>query len=179
MENEELIGVLIETNDRLVAALEMYDQLHGIASVKAYEEANSVTSNLASMSIESPTTEAATNKGKSRSASSDVFHDLEDLNFGPLGTTNNLPPPMRPSAALSDDGDEEDAVDHRVTLSDYSDYDSSDEETHRKGAESSKPKRNYVTVSDDEDDASVPSVPTTSAKKHVEDDPFADPFADK
>ena len=174
MENEELIGTLIETNDRLVAAMEMYDQLHGIESVKAYEQANSVTSNLASMTLESPTTgtEADTGKGKSRSASSDVFHDLEDLNFGPAGTSR-LPPPMRPSA-LSDDGDDEEAVDHRVTLSDYSDYESSDEETHGKGAESSK--RNYVTVSDDEDDASVP---TTSAKKHIEDDPFADPFADK
>jgi hypothetical protein len=100
---------------------------------------------------------------------------LEELSFGPLGhSSNNLPPPLRPSAALSDEEYEQTAVDQRGSLSDFSDYESSDGETHKANVGSSS-KRNYVTVSDNEDESHFPS----KGKNQVEDDPFADPFADK
>lgn len=155
----------------------MYNHLFAASNAKA-ENTSDVTSNLASMSINPPAGETTRNKGKGRhpvEVPPDAYQDLQDINFGSLGaSTNNLPPPMRPSA-LSDDGYEEENADHRVTLSDYSDYDSSSEETNKNKA-GSPSKRNYVTVSDDEDDASGL---TSSTKKQGQDDPFADPFADK
>lgn len=177
VENEDVIGTLIETNDRIVTVLEMYDQL--LASSKATDDSTAgVTSALAATSISSP--DSATSgspfgiKGKERNATPvDIHPDLEDLNFGALGqSSNNLPPPLRPNA-LSDDGYDEESPEHRGTLSDFSDYESSDEETHKTNAGASS-KRNYVTVSDDEE-ATVPS----GSKRQVEADPFADPFADK
>ena len=97
----------------------------------------------------------------------------------------NLPPPLRPDIHSSDE-------DHnaRGSLSDFSDYDSSDEGTHSKRAsvshQASDPsastsygtyhaRKNYVNVSDDEPDA------RKDARKGLleEDDPFADPFADQ
>jgi LAS seventeen-binding protein 5 len=72
------------------------------------------------------------------------------------------------------ESDEEDAWEHRGSLSDYSDYQSSDEETHaRVEGEEQKGKRAYVTVSDDEDDiASREPV----LRDEPDEDPFADPF---
>lgn len=193
MENEELIGTLIETNDRIITALEMYDQL---SAPKAESEADvtAVTSGLAATHINSSVTELdklqdkqraavarAKNsyRGKAPAAEDDSLHpDLHDLNFGALGSSsNNLPAPLRPSA-LSDDGDEpNDAYDVRGSLSDFSDYDSSDEETH--GAGPSKSQRDYVTVSDDEAGGykgTKVGSPVAQGKRVV-DDPFADPFA--
>jgi len=99
--------------------------------------------------------------------------DLEDLNFGPIGATSSkLPAPMRPSV-LSDE--EESFSEQRASLSDFSDYESSDEETHK--ARGGPSRRNYVTVSDDE---GVTTVSLASGGKVLEeDDPFADPFADR
>ncbi|KDR85416.1 hypothetical protein GALMADRAFT_234278 [Galerina marginata CBS 339.88] len=181
VENEEVIGTLIETNDRIVAALEMYEKF---AVTGGDDDAGVVTKGMAAVTVTAPESnnpakisEDAT-KGKNRNIEqpTHLHPDLEDLNFGPLGHSSaNLPPPMRPST-LSDD--EQDVADNRGSLSDFSDYESSDEETHKKNAGPSS-KRNYVTVSDDEDVESVPfSSGTAKGKTRAENNPFADPFAD-
>ncbi len=82
---------------------------------------------------------------------------------------------MRPTAART--ASEDDGTNwRRGSLSDFSDYESSDEETHNRASTSATPKRSktYVTVSDDDDDqAEAPKDPLLE-----DDDPFADPFAD-
>jgi hypothetical protein len=113
--------------------------------------------------------------------SASVHPDLHDLSFGTLGpekgcagpsisrlpTLNhldrNLQPPIRPTALSSDEEDR-----FRGSLSDFSDYESNDEETrHHAGQSSAGARKAYVNVSDDGGDEDV----------RVE-DPFADPFAD-
>lgn len=108
-----------------------------------------------------------------------IHPDLQDLTFGSLrggpgSSTGQLPAPLKPSfQVLSDDDDHDDGLDQRGSLSDFSDYESSDEETHKRASQGPS-RRNYITVSDDEEFTRVPL-----AKNNVEDDPFADPFADK
>jgi hypothetical protein len=100
-----------------------------------------------------------------------IHPDLEDLDFGALGASSSrLPPPMRPNRV--DDDEDEDLQDQRGSLSDFSDYESSDEETHKAKAGTSK-RKDYVTVSDDEEITGFAKASSTAV-----DDPFADPFAD-
>jgi LAS seventeen-binding protein 5 len=189
VENEELIGTLIETNERIIAAMEMYDKL--ATQIPQSDAYNAVTSGLAAVNISTPESEVNKLQEKQRVAveraklhgnirgrgsvghveegTKQLHPDLQDLNFGPLGaSSNNLAPPLRPSA-LSDDGngpDEHTTYDARGSLSDFSDYESSDEEAHNAALASpkrGKVGRDYVNVSDDPDD----------------DDPFADPFTDE
>jgi len=101
-----------------------------------------------------------------------VYSDLQDLNFGPLGSEQRaLPPPLRPSAPRSTSDDDSG---RRGSLSDFSDYQSSDEEMHNHAHPSSSRARAYVDVSDNEEDV------RHDIKQAVpeEEDPFADPFAD-
>ena len=124
-----------------------------------------------------------------------VHPDLQELSFGSLGAeryvllysrqlsvrqlssarfymhSGNLPPPMRPSAPGTRD---EDAW-KRGSLSDFSDYESSDEETHNHNsgsmsgsASGSHAYREYGSRSDDESE-------TGRGALLDEDDPFADP----
>jgi len=175
VENEELIGTLIETNDRLMSALEMYDKLIAAGPEAETPDTRAITSGMAAINFD--TTAKGTmdrehvKKGKDRGPDPTYVHpDLEDLNFGPLGnTTTNLPPPIRPSTLSDDDQDD---PDRRGSLSDFSDYESSDENTHKANAGPSK--RNYVTVSDSEEEA----FKNTRVRTQTHDDPFADPFAD-
>jgi len=124
-------------------------------------------------------------------ASSPVHPDLQDLSFGELGpeeryavpiayraATNpnyrdrDLQPPIRPTTQSS--------YDHREyshgSLSDYSDYESSDGATYRGAGESSRPqaRKTYINVSDNEDEEE------SDAGRHndADEDPFADPFGD-
>jgi hypothetical protein len=73
--------------------------------------------------------------------------------------SSKLPPPIRPSGLRSDEEDDE----YRGSLSDYSEYESSDEGAHTRMTGSSSTKKGYV-----EDDLGIGK----------EEDPFADPFAD-
>ena len=83
-----------------------------------------------------------------------VYPDLQDLEFGEIGSTNNtLPPPLRPSAL---DSRTEEVYD-RGTLSDFSDYDSSGEELHEQ---------------------SLSNLAVFHHTDNGDEDPFADPFAD-
>jgi len=174
VENEELIGTLIETNDRLMSALEMYDKLIAAGPEAETPDARSITSRMAAINLDatakSTMDRGRVEKGKDRGPDPPNVHpDLEDLNFGPLGSTN-LPPPIRPTT-LSDD--DQDGQDRRGSLSDFSDYESSDENTHKANAGPSS-KRNYVTVSDSDEEA----FKNTRVRTQTHDDPFADPFAD-
>lgn len=118
----------------------------------------------------------------SKSPYTDVHPDLADLDF--KSDAGYLPPPMRPTTFKDDDeSDKGKRDDKRGSLSDYSDYDSSEEG----GGRSAPAKRkNYVTVSDDSG-AQLPMVvgPSNPQRAAVHastarnDDPFADPFADK
>jgi len=165
---------------------EMYDKLSATDPSSDADISRAITSGLAAANI-TDEGEVAKLQGKQRAAVAkakltkgkdnpvQVYPDLEDLNFGPLGASStNLPPPIRPSA-LSDDGEQDD-IEKRGSLSDFSDYESSDEETH-KGIAGPSSKRNYVTVSDDDDafGSIVSGAPSTTSGVA---DPFADPFAD-
>ncbi|KAJ6504395.1 hypothetical protein DFH09DRAFT_1201542 [Mycena vulgaris] len=196
VENEDLIGTLIETNDRIITALEMYDKLSTPNPESEADVTNAVTAGLAAAHINISQTELDKLQGKQRAAvarakqnsfsrgkapvepehDTNLHPDLQDLNFGPLGSSSqNLPAPLRPSA-LSDDGDEPNEAYARGSLSDFSDYDSSDEETHNVAGPSH---RDYVTVSDDEATGYRGTKVGSPVSKGalVVDDPFADPFA--
>lgn len=182
VENEEVIGVLIETNDRIIAALEMYDHL-ATADPKS-DQSSIIAKGLAATHIHADgevnklqeKQKAAVAKAKHSNGSTQngatggVFADLQDLNFGTLGaSSSNLPPPIRPTSM----SEESTGADARGSLSDFSDYESSDEETHNAQGSSSKyPARDYYS-SEDEGVAN-----TSHPVAAVADDPFADPFAD-
>ena len=184
VENEEIIGTLIETNDRLVSAIEMYDRLSA-SEVDPDPESTELAKSMAAAHLTPQTGDKNSlfsspfdndNEGddnespnKKSKSTAHIHPDLQDLTFGSLrepgGSASHLPAPLKPSfQVLSDDDDHDDRLDQRPSLSDFSDYESSDEDTHSKGNALQGPsRRNYITVSDDDD----------------EDDPFADPFADK
>lgn len=193
MENEELIGTLIEANDRIISALELYDKL----SAGPADPADDAAAKLAGVHLNPSESVTEVNKlqekqraavarakqnsyrGKAPAEDDGNLHpDLHDLSFGALGSSSqNLPQPLRPSA-LSDDGDDTNEVYARGSLSDFSDYDSSDEDRHNGAGPSTT--RDYVTVSDDETGGyrgtKVGSPVSKGALVDV-DDPFADPFA--
>ncbi|KAI1788797.1 seryl-tRNA synthetase [Ganoderma leucocontextum] len=201
VENEDMIGVLIETNDRIIAAIENYDLLTkpdtSEAQVKEIQEglaaAKLSPSELGKLQDRQ---RAAINRSIGRSGSSMspgsgdespasptspsyVHPDLQDLQFGALGDEQrNLPPPMRPTAARRTSS-EDDGAYGRGSLSDYSDYQSSNEETHNRAGPSSgtqSRRRDYVHVSDNESSHDVRRNPKQGLVQ--EEDPFADPFAD-
>ncbi|RXW22559.1 hypothetical protein EST38_g3297 [Candolleomyces aberdarensis] len=187
VENEELIGTLIETNERIMNALEMYDQLT-VTNQENPDSTEGLTDRMASATIGGEVSKlqekqkAAVQNSRDGNPEDDddssperapihIHPDLEDLDFGALGASSSkLPPPMRPKRV--EDDEEEDEQDRRGSLSDFSDYESSDEETHRARAGTSK-RRDYVTVSDDEEISGFAKASTTTVN-----DPFADPFAD-
>ncbi|KAF6766616.1 hypothetical protein DFP72DRAFT_26129 [Ephemerocybe angulata] len=185
VENEELIGTLIETNERIMNALEMYDQLTASGQPSSTD---GLAERLASTTISTGEVGRLQEKQKAviqqaRSGSYreevdsspepgavHVHPDLEDLEFGPLGSSSQrLPPPMRPKR-VSDDDDDEDEEERRGSLSDFSDYESSDEETHKARAAGPSKRRDYVTVSANDS--------LVAFANPGEEDPFADPFAD-
>jgi len=166
-----------------MSALEMYEKLIAADPEAETEDTRAITAGMAAVGVgstKSTMRHEHGEKGKDRGPVRPVYihPDLEDLNFGPLGNSStNLPPPIRPSA-LSDDGIDHDSQDHRGSLSDFSDYESSNEGTHRANAGSSS-KRNYVTVSDNDGENSVSfTIKNSKTRTQAHDDPFADPFAD-
>lgn len=178
VEKEEIIGTLIEVNDRIISALEMYDQLSTADSNSSNAE-DGISTGLSGVHIASEVSklqdkqraavERAKQNGSTHELTSDPYHDLHDLNFGgPIGgSSSNLPAPLEPHAVSSNISDDE-GNDIRASLSDFSDYESSDEETHQP---SSSSWRQQVHVSNDSDEAVGITKPET--------DPFADPFADE
>ncbi|KAJ3750662.1 hypothetical protein DFH05DRAFT_1386972 [Lentinula detonsa] len=178
VENEEVIGVLIETNDRIIAALEMYDSMSSpdqkpdpISAATAGVDATHISSESEVSKLQEKQ-KAAVQKAKlngsiRNGSTGGVYADLEDLNFGTLGvSSSNLPPPLRPTS-MSEESTE---AATRGSLSDFSDYESSDEETHNARASSSTyAAKDYVS-----DEGATRGLKTKASI----DDPFADPFAD-
>ena len=85
----------------------------------------------------------------------------------------NLPPPIRPNTRSSREANEYSLA----SLSDFSDYESSDEGTYEGAGQSSssKARKPYVNFSDDGSDEVEGDV-----RRHISEneDPFADPFGD-
>ena len=106
--------------------------------------------------------------------------DLQELNFGPLGTSSNdLPAPLRPVTRPYHDSDHNVLrYDARGSLSDFSDYDSSEDHNPRERFSfQRKDRKDYLEASDGSDDDALGS---RTSKPHAEGvDPFADPFADE
>jgi hypothetical protein len=191
VENEELIGTLIETNERIIAAMEMYDKLTAARPGSTQEVSNAVQAGLTAAHISIPESQVNKLQERQRAAverakrSSEKEHDdgghihpdLQDLSFGPLGSDQrNLPPPLRPSAP-GNPTSEPDSWQRRGSLSDFSDYESSDESA-RNAAAAGSSRRYYVDVSDDPDDDNYHVHPKVGGGKLVDvEDPFADPFA--
>ncbi|KAI0688131.1 hypothetical protein BC835DRAFT_1408167 [Cytidiella melzeri] len=182
VENEDMIGTLIETNDRIIAALETYDTL--IKPTVSEQDVSDVQKNLAAVKIhdselgklqekQRAAVQRSIGRGKVR-----AHPDLQDLSFGNIDSEQgNLPPPIRPtSARLS--GSEDERGYRRGSLSDYSDYESSDEETHTRASGSGSRTRAYQNVSDDEVDVKR-DTKRGLLSNTAEDDPFADPFLDQ
>ncbi|KAL5494963.1 hypothetical protein ACEPAI_425 [Sanghuangporus weigelae] len=196
VENEELIGTLLEANERIIAALQMYDKL--IKPVMTDQDVEEMQQHMETVKIQGPgevnrlqeeqraaiTRQVERNRERQRNrstyesppSSAGLHPDLQDLSFGGINSQGNLPPPMRPDAHGSDDED----VGARGSLSDFSDYESSDEETHNRrtaksrttrGASSSRP---YANNSDADDD-----VRANPRQALTQEDPFADPFGDQ
>lgn len=179
VDNEDFVGTLIETNDRIIAALETYDKLSNPTVTE--EDVESVQKALGNARIggesevnklqekqRAAVRRAAGRRGEdllgestysgSGAGGSSMHPDLQDLSFGSLGAEQSrLPPPLRPRS-----GDYTSDENRHGSLSDYSDYQSSDEETHNTRASASN--RAY--------EAYAPR------KQAVSEDPFADPFAD-
>ncbi len=184
MENEELIGTLIEANDRINSAIETYEQLSAAQADALAEKLNGTRLDDDRREPQDANYQYSDHglsnaQGKSKAAEKYVHPELEDLSFGALGSSSNhLPPPLRPSSLPNNKQptfkDHELFDNARGSLSEYSDYESSDEDTHQ----ASSSRRAYVHVSDDEEDfyTANKTAPLTS---HHDDDPFADPFADE
>jgi len=191
VENEELIGTLIDTNERIIAALEMYDKLSTPAPTDPTEVDSAVQAGLAAANLNhtqgevtklqerqraavSRAVKAGSYRGKDRQDSEGDSHlhpDLQDLSFGALGgDQGDLPAPIRPS--LPEDGGR-DSWHRRGSLSDFSNYeDDSSDEPRIEG------KGRYVTVSDDDEERRPTHHASGSAQNKLVDvdDPFADPF---
>ena len=92
--------------------------------------------------------------------------------FAERRKNSGLPPPLRPNTRSTSSGED----DLRGSLSDYSDYESSDEETH-KNAPNTASSSNGYSGQPAYPGASDLGVATRKAQLD-EDDPFADPFGD-
>jgi hypothetical protein len=207
VENEELMGTLIETNERIITSMEMYDTL--TKPVVTEKDVDNVQKDLARVNIQS--SELGKLQDKQRAAvqravvrqnsgqprrerslspprlsprvgKGRAHPDLDELDL----KGSSLPQPIRPDGHGVRSSDEE--PDHRGSLSDYSDYESSDEEDRYRaggsrsqyrsgwdtGSRSASKARAYAGLSDEDE----PKKPTS--KKLVDDeDPFADPFLDQ
>jgi len=161
VEDEQFIGTLIDANERLIAALETYDNIctaQQPAQPEALKPMHTGDSELGKLQSKQRDRVARSINRSRDGLSSSLHPDLEDLEFGDLGPTNSaLPPPLRPSAL---DSPTEESYD-RGTLSDFSDYDSSDPEFHQQASSSRQA--------------------THDRTRYIaeEEDPFADPFADQ
>ncbi|KAI9444820.1 hypothetical protein H4582DRAFT_2108628 [Lactarius indigo] len=163
VEDEEIIGTLIETNDRIITALESYSKLS--KPNVSEQDVEEVRQGLEAADIAG--SEIQKLQDKQRAAVQRAVRRYSRTEDDPLG---NLQPPIRPTTHSSDD----DQIYRGGSLSDFSDYESSDEEIHRRPGPSSDlhPRKAYVHVSDDGGDNDK------NAGRHSIEDPFADPFAD-
>ncbi|OCF38205.1 hypothetical protein I317_07245 [Kwoniella heveanensis CBS 569] len=218
--DEEYVGTLLEANEKIVEAIQLYDRASlskpAVLDSDSEDEADAASARnhddevlarrLQAQKLEADRTgeldklqefqkrESARRQLRRQQSSQrstpvkqpkqqvSAYSDLQDLDFGaPIGSSaqgGRLPPPMRPD---SDDG----SVD-QGSLSDFSDYDSSDPEYQaysRSRAASRRqslaapaghrqaPPREYASLEDD--------YPQGRSGLLDPNDPFGDPFADE
>ncbi|KAG8898309.1 putative actin patch assembly and actin polymerization protein, partial [Tulasnella sp. 417] len=200
VENEELIGTLLDANERIITSLQLYDKLLKSAEHDSDEE--DAAAKMASLSIKQPETELSKLQGKQRAAieransrsslnvnsggvsrppgGKNVHPDLRDLSWGTSQDNTGLPPPLQPRGAGETDSY------RQGSLSDYSDYDSDEDDRPRNststaatsaGAGPSYTSRGYGNLIGDEDDLAAGDT-RKGLLEPQDDDPFADPFAD-
>ncbi|CAE6344018.1 unnamed protein product [Rhizoctonia solani] len=197
IQKEEIIGTLLDTNERIIAAIQLYDKMskspdqdsdeeirQSLASAalgdKPLNQGNERDTELEKLqfkqrariqreisrsSLRSNLTAGAIGTGAvAGAAGAAALHpDLQDLAWGGA-SSSNLQAPMQTAGQAS----ATDAYTNRGSLSDFSDYDTSDEETHRNAQAGSSSGYNY------RQETSAP----LSAQQDDDEDPFADPFAD-
>ncbi|CAE6504122.1 unnamed protein product [Rhizoctonia solani] len=191
IQKEEIIGTLLDTNERIIAAIQLYDKMskspdqdsdeeirQSLAAAAVGEKAPTtgdrdteleklqfkqrarIQREISRSSLRSNLTAGAVGAGAGVAGAAALHPDLQDLAWGGA-SSSNLQAPMQPADQTS----ATDAYTNRGSLSDFSDYDSSDEETHRNAPGTSYNYREEASASlghqDDDDE-----------------DPFADPFAD-
>jgi len=195
IQKEEIIGTLLDTNERIIAAIQLYDKQSKSPDQDSDDE---IRDKLASTAIGEPAkpshddreTELEKLQSKQRArvqreisrsslrsnfiagaagvgvgagvgaAGTSLHPDLQDLAWGGA-SSSNLQAPIQPF-----EPDHTEAFTNRGSLSDFSDYDSSDEETHNRTPQDAYSYRHG---------AEEPNAPLSAQE---EEDPFADPFAD-
>ncbi|CAE6356852.1 unnamed protein product [Rhizoctonia solani] len=197
IQKEEIIGTLLDTNERIIAAIQLYDRMSKSPDHDSDEEIRQTLASTAigdkppagttprndhdteleklqlrqrariqreisRSSLRSGLTAGAVGAGAGAAGAAALHPDLQDLAWGGA-SSSNLQAPMQPAGQDSTT----DAYTNRGSLSDFSDYDSSDEETHRNAAAASS--YNYREGT---------SAPLSSQRIDDDEDPFADPFAD-
>ncbi|KAK0455974.1 hypothetical protein EV421DRAFT_1895243 [Armillaria borealis] len=188
VENEDLIGTLIETNERVINALETYDNVLNAPMKKADDSADTLSAPLAKIHLTGESEviklqekqRAAVERAKYRNDSG-TYADLQDINFGSIGVSStNLQPPLRPSTLTTYSDESNEA---RGSLSDFSDYESSDEETHKASAAWRRAQKDGVDDDTDSERLGIRSMNREEGGSNVAlvdvEDPFADPFADE
>ncbi|KAG8984428.1 putative actin patch assembly and actin polymerization protein, partial [Tulasnella sp. 427] len=201
VENEELIGTLLDANERIIVSLQLYD--HMLKSAEHDSDEEDAAAKMASLSVKQPESEISKLQGKQRAAiaransrsslnvnsggvsrpppSKTVHPDLRELSWGTSQDNAALPPPLRPRGA------DEAASYRQGSLSDYSDYTSDEDDRPRNststaatsaGAGPSYTSRGYDNLIGDEDDLVTGGEARKGLLDPQEDDPFADPFAD-
>ncbi|KAG9314184.1 hypothetical protein JVU11DRAFT_4970 [Chiua virens] len=130
VENEEVIGTLIETNERVVSAIQMYDNF--AAPQHTHDPTHGIQTTMNGMSI-APDGPGSTWHQRTPPSGDDarppghVHPDLQDLSFGGPGSEEgSLPPPIQP-VSRHDTSSEAVWDQHRGSLSDFSDYESEEE----------------------------------------------------
>jgi len=189
IQKEEIIGTLLDTNERIIASIQLYDKLSKSPDQDSDDELKDrlastaigdtptqsaqddreteleklqlkqrarVQREISRSSLRSSFTAGAAGTAGAGAAGGSLHPDLQDLAWGGA-SSSGLQAPIQTS-----DSPVTEAFTNRGSLSDFSDYDSSDEETHN---------RNQAAYSYRAGAADAP----LSAQ---EDDPFADPFAD-
>jgi len=200
VENEEVIGTLLDANERIITSIQLYDKMLKSADHDSDEE--DAAAKLKALSLQQPPGEISKLQGKQRAAiqratsrsslnvnsggvsrppGRNAHPDLKDLHWSSsLGQdSGTLPPPLQPRGA---DEPEDDERYRQGSLSDYSDY-TSEEESGRPStstaATSHSPytTRDYNNLIGDEDEL-VTGEGRKGLLEAPEADPFADPFAD-
>ncbi|KAF8516706.1 hypothetical protein BU17DRAFT_50693 [Hysterangium stoloniferum] len=185
VEDEELIGTLLETNERIIHALEMYDKvsrtvffLKVVLSRTTLADGNGSISELSKLQDKQRMAVARAQRPRGAVGGSNVHADLQDLDFGTLSSDDaGLPPPLRPNRP---DSPMDENGQGRGSLSDFSDYDSSDEapyNRYRRGSGSASPvkgKARALFKSFSDEDLAGEGVVNRQALLD-DSDPFADP----
>ncbi|QRV83067.1 VHS domain protein [Ceratobasidium sp. AG-Ba] len=195
IQKEEIIGTLLETNERIIAAIQLYDKMSKSPDQDSDDEIRDrlastaigdapkpshdgdreteleklqskqrarVQREISRSSLRSSYTAGAAGAGVGLgvgAAGASLHPDLQDLAWGGA-SSSNLQAPIQPSGSTHTE-----AYTNRGSLSDFSDYDSSDEETHNRSPQTAYSYRQ----------GTGSTMPLSSQE---EEDPFADPFAD-